>query len=151
MAAPCYWRQENKIFKKMVVSSPQTCSEDQIHDFPLISDLFHWVENGSKKSTLKDIIVISNGKKVTLIFFSWSIILASFLIYTNIICNPESLGNFRRLSKCCRNHKKASKCSKAENSRRFRFDRFAFKSLFYTRGWWLWARWFWRCCCCKKE
>ena len=70
----------------MVVLNQQTSSEDQIHDFPLLSDLFHWAENGSKKSTLKDIFVISNGKKVTFILF-----ILHYIFTKILILNPQEI------------------------------------------------------------
>ena len=47
-----------------ISSSPS--ARDHLTEFPILANLFHWQENGTKRSPISDVLILSNGKKVGL-------------------------------------------------------------------------------------
>ena len=47
----------------VAVSDPAP-SRDRLTELPILANIFHWQENGTKKSQITDVLILSNGKKV---------------------------------------------------------------------------------------
>ena len=47
-----------------LIKAPPSYSTDFVQEFPLLTELFHWQECGSKNPSISQANILSNGKKV---------------------------------------------------------------------------------------